>query len=315
MRKPWCGTDDAITIPTKMGVPVVYAWVKQGNLMASIRVNAFKAVRLVQIAARTCPGQIVELRLSPTRLWNDMLDVECGSLQRLVHMAIFTTACGSVLHMQDDVSSRHHCGARPSNWRAVARTSASVSLSSTSASNSARSASVKSPSVLRSMSCCKRVSARGGKRRALTDSTHANGAATVVPIADAPSQAKLTESVRKTCPLLYRTPRSRSGQIGHPLAVGEKNTRLCPFGTTFFRQGCLERAGRDVVPPLQAVLLCHSRSLLRCVLVRLLVYAELPEYKGKLQREIGNHFAQWPPTSMSRFGVIEQHNRPAGCSR
>jgi hypothetical protein len=62
--------------------------------------------------------------MSTTRLWNDMLDVQCGSLQRLMHAALCTTARGSVLDTERDVSPGHHCGVRPSNWSAVARTSA-----------------------------------------------------------------------------------------------------------------------------------------------------------------------------------------------
>jgi hypothetical protein len=65
-----------------------------------------------------------------------MLDVEGGSLQRLVHAAVFTTTSGPALEMPRHVPLGHYCGARPSNCRAVARTSASVSLGSTSASNS-----------------------------------------------------------------------------------------------------------------------------------------------------------------------------------
>ena len=42
--------------------------------------------------------------MSTASLWNDMLDVECGSLQRLVHAAMFTTARGSVLDTERDVS-------------------------------------------------------------------------------------------------------------------------------------------------------------------------------------------------------------------
>ena len=42
-----CVPNDVITIPMKMGVPVVYVWVKQRDLGASIRVKAFHAVGLV----------------------------------------------------------------------------------------------------------------------------------------------------------------------------------------------------------------------------------------------------------------------------
>ena len=76
-----CVTDDAVTVPTKMCMPVVCAWVKQVNLAARIRVDAFNAVGLMQIAARTRPREIVHLPLSTARLWDDMLDVKCSALQ------------------------------------------------------------------------------------------------------------------------------------------------------------------------------------------------------------------------------------------
>src|SRR5262245_14527554 len=138
-----CVTNDTITIPMEMGIPVVDTGMKQRHLVTSLRVNTFSAVGLVQIAAWTRPGKILDLRMSATSLGHDMLDVECGSLERLVHTAIFTTTGSSLLNMQGDVAPGHHGGVRPSKWRAVARTSASVSLSSTSASSSARSVSVK----------------------------------------------------------------------------------------------------------------------------------------------------------------------------
>src|SRR6266511_2029088 len=115
-----------------------------------------------------------------------MLDVEGGSLQRLVHTAVFTTTYSSNLDMPLNVPPGRHCGIRPSNCSAWARTSESCSLSSTSVSNSVRLDSVKSPSVLQSMSCCNRSFALGGKRRLLTNSIHSTGAETVAPMAESP---------------------------------------------------------------------------------------------------------------------------------
>src|SRR5262245_30328315 len=69
-----------------------------------------------------------------------------------------------------------HTGLRPSRWRALARTTAMVSLSSTSASRSSRSPGVRRPSLLRSIKSCSRRSARDGRRRAATDSTMSSGA-------------------------------------------------------------------------------------------------------------------------------------------
>jgi len=39
------------------------------------------AALAVCMAAWTCPGKIVALRMATARLWNDMLNVECGALQ------------------------------------------------------------------------------------------------------------------------------------------------------------------------------------------------------------------------------------------
>ena len=76
-----CLTDDVITVPTKMRLPVVRTWMKQRNLTASIRVGNCNTVRLVQVATRTGPGEILQLRMPTTRLRYHMLDMESGSLQ------------------------------------------------------------------------------------------------------------------------------------------------------------------------------------------------------------------------------------------
>lgn len=56
----WRLVNNAIPVPTKMDLPVIYARMKQANLEASIRVDDFDAVGLTQIAARTGPRQVVE---------------------------------------------------------------------------------------------------------------------------------------------------------------------------------------------------------------------------------------------------------------
>jgi hypothetical protein len=182
----WCLTHYAITIPPKMFIPGVGTWVKQRNLVASIRVNAFDAVGLAQVATRTGPREIVVLKMSAARLGHYMLDMEGGSLERLVHATVFTTPRSPSLDMPLDTPPGHHGGLRPSTCSAWARTNASCSLSSTSVSNSARSESDKSPSVLRSIRCCNRSFALGGKRRSLTASTHSNGAETVASMTHSP---------------------------------------------------------------------------------------------------------------------------------
>jgi hypothetical protein len=88
-----------------------------------------------------------------------------------------------------NVPAGRHCGFRPRSWSAWARTSESCSLSSASVSNPARSDSAKRPSVLRSMSCCNRSFALGGKRKSLTNSIHSTGAETVAPTVDSPCKS------------------------------------------------------------------------------------------------------------------------------
>jgi hypothetical protein len=73
--------DEAITVPTKMGRPVVNARVKQRDRAIRIGVDAFHAVAFPQVTARTRQGKILELRSAPTRLWNNMLDVEGRTLE------------------------------------------------------------------------------------------------------------------------------------------------------------------------------------------------------------------------------------------
>jgi hypothetical protein len=64
-----------------MDLPVVRTWVKQQNLVASNRIDAFNVVGLMQVAARAGPREIVKLRVPTTRAWYYMLDMESGSLE------------------------------------------------------------------------------------------------------------------------------------------------------------------------------------------------------------------------------------------
>lgn len=107
---------------------------------------------------------------------HDVLDVKRRPLQRLVHSAILTAVACTAPNLSLNVAPRCHAGFRPKRCNASARTKESVSLSSTSASRSSRSRSVNWPSVLRSISSCRRRSACGGNRSLPTDSTQSTGA-------------------------------------------------------------------------------------------------------------------------------------------
>jgi len=48
-------TDKIITFPTKMHLPIVRTWMEQRHLLASIRVEGFNVVGLVQVTIRTGP--------------------------------------------------------------------------------------------------------------------------------------------------------------------------------------------------------------------------------------------------------------------
>lgn len=98
---------------------------QQRHLIASIRIESFNAVGLVQVATRTGPGEVVQLRMSTAGLGDHMLDVKRGTLERLMHTTVFTTSCSSGLDVSLTFPTGHHAGFRPSKCRAVARISAS----------------------------------------------------------------------------------------------------------------------------------------------------------------------------------------------
>ena len=50
----------------------------------------------MQIAARTGQRQVVRITRAAQCTWNHVLNVERGPLQRLVHLAVFTTPAGPV---------------------------------------------------------------------------------------------------------------------------------------------------------------------------------------------------------------------------
>src|SRR5439155_4769518 len=106
-----------------------------------------------------------------------MLDVERGPLQALVHEAILASLSSPCADGGCQLSIQVHPGDLPRSCNALARTSDSRSLSSAKASNSSRSPSLKRPSLLRSISSCRRWSALEGKRRFPRDSIQSTDAA------------------------------------------------------------------------------------------------------------------------------------------
>src|SRR5262249_11333180 len=150
--------------------------VKERDDCAGVGVRGFNPIRLPQVTAGTGPGKVEYVRGAASRAWEDVLDMEGGSLERLVHEAVFATPAGTGLHQPHGRAPGAHAGFRPSVCRALARTNAMVSLSSTRASKSSFSPGVRVPFVLRSIKACKRRSILGGRCRAATASSISTGA-------------------------------------------------------------------------------------------------------------------------------------------
>jgi hypothetical protein len=71
---------------------------EQRHQLIRFGVDGVQAIGFVQVARRTTKRQIFENRLTPTRLWHDMLDVKSCSLERLMHLAILAALSGTLLH-------------------------------------------------------------------------------------------------------------------------------------------------------------------------------------------------------------------------
>jgi hypothetical protein len=110
---------------------------------------------------------------------NDMFDVKGGFLEAIVHQAILAPPARPRPNCARQFFRDAHYGFLPKICNASARMSDNCSLNSTHASSSSLSEFCKCPSLLRSISSCKRWSAFDGKRRFQTDSIQSIGAAIV----------------------------------------------------------------------------------------------------------------------------------------
>jgi len=111
-----------------------------------------------------------------------MLNVECGSLKRLVHPTILASLKRSFENLRLDGAADTHAGSRSSSLSAWARTRDNSSLISTNASNSNCSVGLSRPSLFKSISSCKRRSVDSGNFKAVTDSTQSCGTEMVVAL-------------------------------------------------------------------------------------------------------------------------------------
>src|SRR5262249_18556787 len=137
--------------PRKMLFPNIGPGIEQWRQNAGIWIGHDHAIGLAQIACRARESEITELSGPSFRTRGNMLNVKSGALKRLVHLAILAPLESANLHCLCQLVPGH--GLRPRRTRALPRTMAIDSLSSTRDSSSFRSLSVNSPSVFRSIRC------------------------------------------------------------------------------------------------------------------------------------------------------------------
>ena len=83
--------DDVVSFPAEVSGPVVSSRVEQRNGMTALGIGGHDPIRLPEIAPRTAPGEVPEIRGSPSRDGHNVLQVEGGALKVLVHAAVFAT--------------------------------------------------------------------------------------------------------------------------------------------------------------------------------------------------------------------------------
>jgi len=109
-----CHSDDAIFFEAKMFVPSHLPRIKKHRQYTAFRVDCVNPIRLVKIARRTAPREIVQLCRPAPRFGRNMFDMECRSLQRLIHPAIFTSVPRTHSDLISQFAAPIHCGLRPS---------------------------------------------------------------------------------------------------------------------------------------------------------------------------------------------------------
>ena len=103
-----------ILTPAEMLMPSVGARIEERNRFAGIWRWHVNSVRLVQIAARTGPGEVLKFRLPAPAARKNVLDVKGGALQGLVHSTVLASSGGTLLHPTSDLAPKSHAGLRPS---------------------------------------------------------------------------------------------------------------------------------------------------------------------------------------------------------
>jgi hypothetical protein len=170
---------DLIAFELEVLRPKLEVWVKQSCQFASLRINGCGPPGFMQVASWTGQSEILQQGASTFGLGNNMFDVKCSPLEKFVHPAILAASTSTRPNRARQFFRHTHQGCLPRICSASPRTSDNCSLNSTNASSSSRSDSGNRPSLLRSISSCKRWSALAGKCRLPTASTHSTGAAIV----------------------------------------------------------------------------------------------------------------------------------------
>src|SRR5438132_5612299 len=70
----WRHADEFVIPKVKMIRPTITSRVKHGNGRSSFWIGRRNPIALAKIAARTSPGEVVQLRETTVDAWNDMLD-------------------------------------------------------------------------------------------------------------------------------------------------------------------------------------------------------------------------------------------------
>src|SRR6266508_5288379 len=107
--------------------PTVAAGMEQGDTDQGVRIRHENPIGFAQVAARTGPGQVVQLCKAALRSGKDVFDVKGGALKCLVHPAIFATAPRTHLDPPDGFRPGTQDGFRPKSWSPWARNSESAS--------------------------------------------------------------------------------------------------------------------------------------------------------------------------------------------
>src|SRR5713101_25401 len=123
-------TDKRVALPGQVFFPTVDPWVKQARFLAGRWIDSAHTIRLLQVATGTSPGKIIQFVSAIQGNRHDMFKMKRGTLQGLMHAAVFTAETGPSRH--DPLKfglGQAHAPVRPSTRKACTRSKETVSLS------------------------------------------------------------------------------------------------------------------------------------------------------------------------------------------